>query len=110
MLPERRDREAILKVHFKNKPSDDTVNLDKLAAKTAGSSGADLANMANESAIIAARRGHKKITNDDVTEAFEKVAIGPERKTKVMSEKEKELTACHQKTRATPMFTSLRMY
>jgi cell division protease FtsH len=96
MLPERRDREAILRVHFKNKPSDDTVNLDKLAAKTAGSSGADLANIANEAAIIAARRNGKNITGKDLTEAFEKVAIGPERKTKVMSEKEKEMTAYHE--------------
>ncbi|MBC7764485.1 AAA family ATPase, partial [Microbacteriaceae bacterium] len=96
MLPERRDREAILKVHFKNKPTDDTVNLDKLAAKTAGSSGADLANIANEAAIIAARRNVKHITGKDLTEAFEKVAIGPERKTKVMSEKEKEMTAYHE--------------
>lgn len=96
MLPERKDREAILKVHFKNKPTDDTVNLDKLAAKTAGSSGADLANIANEAAIIAARRNSKKISNDDLTEAFEKVAIGPERKTKVMNDKERELTAYHE--------------
>lgn len=96
MLPERRDREAILKVHFKNKPTDDTVNLDKLAAKTAGSSGADLANIANEAAIIAARRDSKAISNKDLTEAFEKVAIGPERKAKVMNEKEKELTAYHE--------------
>lgn len=95
-LPERKDREAILKVHFKNKPTDDSVDLDKLAAKTAGSSGADLANMANEAAIIAARQGKKKITNDDLTEAFEKVAIGPERKVKVINEKEKELTAYHE--------------
>jgi len=96
MLPERRDREAILKVHFKKKPADDTVNLDNLAAKTAGSSGADLANIANEAAIIAARRDAKKISNKDLTEAFEKVAIGPERKTKIMSDKEKELTAYHE--------------
>ncbi len=95
-LPERRDREAILKVHFKNKPTDSTVNLDKLAAKTAGSSGADLANIANEAAIIAARRNAKHISNNDLTEAFEKVAIGPERKTKVMNEKEKEMTAYHE--------------
>lgn len=95
-LPERKDREAILKVHFKNKPTDDTVNLDKLAAKTAGSSGADLANIANEAAIIAARRNSKTISNKDLTEAFEKVAIGPERKAKVMNEKEKELTAYHE--------------
>ena len=95
-LPERKDREAILKVHFKNKPTDDSVDLDKLAAKTAGSSGADLANMANEAAIIAARRDSKVITNDDLTEAFEKVAIGPERKAKVMNDHEKELTAYHE--------------
>lgn len=95
-LPERKDREAILKVHFKNKPTDSTVNLDKLAAKTAGSSGADLANIANEAAIIAARRNSKQISNNDLTEAFEKVAIGPERKTKVMNEKEKEMTAYHE--------------
>lgn len=96
MLPERKDRESILKIHFKNKPTDETVKIDKLAAKTAGSSGADLANIANEAAIIAARRNAKKISNDDITEAFEKVAIGPERKTKVMNEKEKLLTAYHE--------------
>lgn len=95
-LPERKDREEILKVHFKNKPIDNTVDLDKLAAKTAGSSGADLANIANEAAIVAARRNSKNISNKDVTEAFEKVAIGPERKAKVMNEKEKALTAYHE--------------
>jgi len=95
-LPERKDREAILKVHFKNKPTDTTINLDKLAAKTAGSSGADLANIANEAAIVAARRNSKTISNADLTEAFEKVAIGPERKSKVMSQKDKELTAYHE--------------
>ena len=96
MLPERKDREAILKVHFKKKPADETVNLDALAAKTAGSSGADLANITNEAAIIAARRDSKKISNADLTEAFEKIAIGPERKTKIMNEKEKEMTAYHE--------------
>jgi cell division protease FtsH len=96
MLPERRDREAILKVHFKNKPVDETVRLEALAAKTAGSSGADLANIANEAAIVAARRNAKKISNADLTEAFEKVAIGPERKTKVMSEAERKMTAYHE--------------
>ncbi|MDB5187138.1 MAG: ATP-dependent metalloprotease FtsH [Candidatus Saccharibacteria bacterium] len=96
MLPERRDRESILKVHFKNKPVDETVRLEDLAAKTAGSSGADLANIANEAAIVAARRNAKKISNADLTEAFEKVAIGPERKTKVMSEEERKMTAYHE--------------
>jgi cell division protease FtsH len=95
-LPERRDREAILKVHFKNKPVDETLKIDSLAAKTAGSSGADLANMANEAAIVAARRNAKKISNADLTEAFEKVAIGPERKAKVMSDKERLMTAYHE--------------
>lgn len=95
-LPDRKDREAILKVHFKKKPSDSHVDLDALAAKSAGSSGADLANIANESAIIAARKNHKEITNDDVTAAFERVAIGPERKSKVMSDKEKEVSAYHE--------------
>lgn len=95
-LPERNDREAILRVHFKNKPIDDSVNIDALAAKTAGSSGADLANIANEAAIIAARANRKHITNDDVTKAFEKVAIGPERKTKIMNDQDKELTAYHE--------------
>lgn len=95
-LPERKDRLEILNVHFKNKPVDKTVNLDALAAKTAGSSGADLANIANEAAITAAREGHKEITNADVTEAFERVAIGPERKSKVMNEHEREITAYHE--------------
>src|SRR5579864_9156145 len=95
-LPERRDREAILTVHFAKKPLAKNVDLDSLAAKSAGSSGADLANIANEAAIIAARKDHNEITNDDVTEAFEKVAIGPERKSKVMSAKEKELSAYHE--------------
>lgn len=95
-LPDRKDREAILKVHFAKKPLHKNVDLDALAAKSAGSSGADLANIANEAAIIAARQNHTEISQDDVTNAFEKVAIGPERKSKIMSDKEKELTAYHE--------------
>ncbi len=95
-LPDRKDREAILKIHFAKKPVAKDVDIAALAAKTAGSSGADLSNMANEAAIIAARNNRKQIIGSDVTEAFEKVAIGPERKSKVMSEKEKELTAYHE--------------
>ncbi len=95
-LPDRKDREAILKIHFAKKPMATSVDLDALAAKTAGSSGADLQNIANEAAIIAARHNRKEITQADVTSAFEKVAIGPERKSKIMSEKEKELTAYHE--------------
>lgn len=95
-LPDRKDREAILKVHFEKKPLAKNVDLDALAAKTAGSSGADLANIANEAAITAARHNRKEITQSDLTAAFEKVAIGPERKSKVMSEHEKQMTAYHE--------------
>ena len=96
VLPERKDRLEILKVHFKGKPVEADVDLEALAKKTAGSSGADLANIANEAAITAARLGHKSISNSDLTEAFERVAIGPERKSKVMNEKERKITAYHE--------------
>lgn len=95
-LPDRKEREAILKVHFAKKPIAKSVDIDALAAKTAGSSGADLANITNEAAIVAARHNRKEITQADVTAAFEKVAIGPERKSKIMNDKEKELTAYHE--------------
>jgi cell division protease FtsH len=95
-LPDRKDREAILKVHFEKKPLSKNVDLDALAAKSAGSSGADLSNIANESAIIAARNGHSEISQKDVTEAFERVAIGPERKSKIMTEADKITTAYHE--------------
>ena len=95
-LPERKDRLEILKVHFKGKPVEADVDLEALAKKTAGSSGADLANIANEAAIGAARAGHKAISNADLTEAFERVAIGPERKSKVMNERERKITAYHE--------------
>ncbi len=95
-LPDRKDREAILKIHFTKKPLAKNVDLDALAGKSAGSSGADLANIANESAIIAARNDHTEISQKDVTEAFERVAIGPERKSKVMTEADKVTTAFHE--------------
>ncbi len=95
-LPDRKDRQAILEVHFKEKPVSKNVDLNSLAAKTAGSSGADLANIANEAAIIAARHDRKVIENEDVVGAFEKVALGPERKGKIMTDKDKELTAYHE--------------
>lgn len=95
-LPDRKDRKAILKVHFYKKPLDSHVDIDALAAKSAGTSGADLANIVNEAAIIAARDNRKVVKQSDVTSAFEKVAIGPERKSKVMSQHEKELTAYHE--------------
>ena len=95
-LPERKDRLAILKVHFKNKPAIESLDLDSMAKKTTGFAGADLANIANEAAILAARNGRDKINNSDLTEAFEKVAIGPERKSKVVSDKDREMTAWHE--------------
>lgn len=95
-LPERKDREAILNVHFKNKPLDKSVNLNSLSKKTTGMAGADLANLANESAIVAARQNRKVIQNSDIVEAFERVAIGPERKNKAMTEKDREMTAYHE--------------
>jgi len=99
-LPDRKEREAILKVHFAKKPVAKSVDIDALAAKTAGSSGADLANITNEAAIVAARHNRKEITQADVTSAFEKVAIGQERKSKIMKEKEKERTAYHEEGHA----------
>jgi len=95
-LPERKDRLAILEVHLKNKPTAKDLKLDSLAKKTAGMSGADLANVANEAAILAARADRKQIINKDLDDAFEKVAIGPERKSSVMTEYEKKLTAYHE--------------
>lgn len=95
-LPDRKDREAILNVHFKDKPTDKTVNLSALSKKTTGMAGADLANLANEAAIIAARNNRKTIDNSDVTDALERIAIGPERKSKVMTEKDREMTAYHE--------------
>lgn len=95
-LPDRQDREAILRVHSDKKPLEKSVDIKSLAAKTAGTSGADLANIINEAAIIAGKASRKTITNDDVVRAFEKVAIGPERKGKIMNEKDKELTAYHE--------------
>lgn len=95
-LPDRKDRLEILKVHAEKKPFAKAVDLDALAAKTAGTSGADLANIVNEAAILAARHNRKEITQSDITAAFEKVAIGPERKSKVMTQHEKELTAYHE--------------
>jgi cell division protease FtsH len=95
-LPERKDRLAILEVHLKEKPTAKDLKLESLAKKTAGMSGADLANVANEAAILAARADRKQIINKDLDDAFEKVAIGPERKSSVMTDYEKKLTAYHE--------------
>lgn len=95
-LPDISDREAILFVHSKNKPLDDKVNIRALAERTPGFSGADLANLMNEGAILAARKNREKIEQIDLIEAIEKVMLGPERKSHVLSKREKEIAAWHE--------------
>jgi cell division protease FtsH len=95
-LPDISDREAILKVHAKNKPLAKNVHLRALAERTPGFSGADLANLMNEGAILAARKNAKEINQIDLFEAIEKVMIGPERKSHVLSKREKEIAAWHE--------------
>ncbi|MEI8072746.1 MAG: ATP-dependent zinc metalloprotease FtsH [Candidatus Saccharibacteria bacterium] len=95
-LPDVKAREEILEVHTLKKPLEKGVDLNEVARKTPGVSGADLANIANEAAIFAARSGRKKITLNDFHEAVEKIALGPERKSHVLNEKEKEITAYHE--------------
>lgn len=95
-LPDMKDREEILKVHAKGKPLEDNVSLSKLAQRTPGFSGADLANLLNEAAILAVRRGKKTVGESEVLESIEKVLLGPERKNRIISEKEKKMTAYHE--------------
>ena len=94
--PDVRGREAILKVHTKGKPIADDVNLDVLARRTPGFTGADLSNLVNEAALLAARRDKKKIYMAEMEEAIERVLAGPERKSHVMTDEEKRLTAYHE--------------
>jgi cell division protease FtsH len=94
--PDVRGRLAILEVHAKGKPLDGDVKLEVLAKQTPGFSGADLANLVNEGAILAARRNKKKIGQSELAEAVDRVMLGPERKSRVMSPKEKEITAYHE--------------
>jgi cell division protease FtsH len=94
--PDIRGRKAILEVHAKGKPLDGDVSLEVLAKQTPGFSGADLANLINEGAILAARRGKKKIQMPEFNEAVDRVIAGPERKSRVISQKEKEIIAYHE--------------
>ena len=94
--PDIKGREEILKVHSKGKPLGDDVNLAEIAQTTAGFTGADLENLMNEAAINAARHNRKFICNQDVKESFVKVGIGAEKKSRVISEKEKRITAYHE--------------
>ncbi|HUS93587.1 MAG TPA: ATP-dependent zinc metalloprotease FtsH [Patescibacteria group bacterium] len=95
-LPDVRGREAILKIHGRGKPIAGDVDLDDLARLTAGFAGADLENLMNEAAIFAARRGRTEIQVIDFQDAFDRIVMGPERKSKVLSEADKELTAYHE--------------
>ena len=94
--PDVGGREEILKVHAKNKPLGDDVNLQQLAQTTAGFTGADLENLLNEAAIIAAKENRSFIANKDVKRAFVKVGIGAEKKSRITSDKEKKITAYHE--------------
>ena len=94
--PDVQGREEILKVHSKNKPLGDDVDLKQIAQTTAGFTGADLENLLNEAAIVAAKEGRGFIRQSDIRHAFVKVGIGPEKKSRVISEKERRITAFHE--------------
>lgn len=94
--PDVKGRREILDVHAKNKPVGDDVDFDTIARTTAGFTGADLENLLNEAAILAAKNGRKFIKNEDIEKSFIKVGIGQEKKSKVISEKEKRITAYHE--------------
>lgn len=94
--PDVQGREDILKVHSKNKPLAEDVDLEQIARTTAGFTGADLENLMNEAAILTAKEGRKYITQDDVKASFVKVGIGSEKKSKIVSDKEKKITAYHE--------------
>jgi len=95
-LPDIKDREDILKIHARGKALDKNVNLRTVAVRTPGFSGADIANLMNEGAIFAARHNRKLVSQEDLLESIEKVILGPERRGRAISEKEKKMTAYHE--------------
>ena len=95
-VPDIKGREDILKVHARNKPLEPSVNFAEIAKTTAGFTGADLANLLNEAALLAARRGKSLIGMEDIEDAFIKVIAGPKKKSRVMKEREKRITAYHE--------------
>jgi cell division protease FtsH len=95
-LPDINDREAILKIHSRGKILNRDINLRQAAERTPGFSGADLANLINEAAILAARKNRKEVIQQDIFDSIEKVLLGPERRSRVLSVKEKEITAYHE--------------
>jgi cell division protease FtsH len=94
--PDRKGRVKILEVHTRGKPLAKTIDLDNLAAQTPGFTGADLSNLVNEAALLAARQGHREIDHLQLEEGIMRVIAGPEKKTRVMSEKERKITAFHE--------------
>ncbi len=99
-LPDINERYEILKIHAKGKPMEEDVDLRHVASRTPGFSGADLGNLLNEAAIWAARHNKKKISQRDILDSIEKVLLGPERKSRLFSDKEKEITAYHEAAHA----------
>ncbi|MBP6884593.1 MAG: ATP-dependent zinc metalloprotease FtsH [Candidatus Pacebacteria bacterium] len=95
-LPDRADREAILKIHSLKKPLAEDVNIKIIAERTSGFSGADLFSLMNEGAILAARENRKKVSQFDLVRSIEKVMMGPERKSHLLTEEEKKITAYHE--------------
>ncbi|MCM3603629.1 ATP-dependent zinc metalloprotease FtsH [Robertmurraya korlensis] len=94
--PDVKGREAVLKVHARNKPLDESVNLKAIAARTPGFSGADLENLLNEAALVAARQNKKKVDMTDIDEATDRVIAGPAKKSRVISKKERNIVAFHE--------------
>jgi cell division protease FtsH len=94
--PDVNGREAVLKVHARNKPLDESVNLRAIAARTPGFSGADLENLLNEAALVAARQNKKKVDMEDIDEATDRVIAGPAKKSRVISKKERNIVAFHE--------------
>ena len=95
-IPDVKGREGILRIHARNKPLDESVDFNVLARITTGFTGADIENMLNEAAILAARAGRPKIVMEDITEGINKVIMGPQKKSRVLTEKERKLTAYHE--------------
>ncbi|MDD4290573.1 MAG: ATP-dependent zinc metalloprotease FtsH [Patescibacteria group bacterium] len=94
--PDKKDRKEILEIHAKNKPFESDVNLEIVAQRTPGFSGADLRNVLNEAAILSARNNKRRIAQQDILDSIEKVVLGPERKSHILTEKERKITAYHE--------------
>lgn len=95
-VPDIKGREGILKIHARNKPLDESVDFSTLAKITVGFTGADIENMLNEAAILAARKGRPKIIMEDITEGINKVTMGPQKKSRLITEKDRKITAYHE--------------